>query len=123
MKKRMFFLGFIALVGCSGPIDPPVDPVQAGEVLRVALDAWKAGEKPADLQARTPAMYFNEPEFVAGKELVKSEVGQIELSGRQGRCKVKLSIRDKSGKVIEREIGYLIDTTPKVVITREALGP
>jgi hypothetical protein len=110
-------------LGCGKTIDEPVNPDKAGEALQSALDAWKAGEKPADLQARKPAVYLNEPEFAAGKELVSSQIGKVELSGRQGRCKVKLSLRDKSGKVTEREIGYLIDTTPAVVITREALGP
>jgi hypothetical protein len=124
MTRIVIALGACLLaIGCGKPIDPPVDPDKAGEVLQSALDAWKAGEKPADLQARKPAVYLNEPEFAAGKELVSSQIGKVELSGRQGRCKVKLTLRDKSGKVAEREIGYLIDTTPAVVITREALGP
>jgi hypothetical protein len=124
--RREFLLGacLTAVVGCGGgKLDAPVDPATAGEALKGALDAWKAGEKPADLQARTPAVYFNEPEFNAGTALVSSQVGPVELTGRQGRAKVKLTLRDKAGKVTEREIGYLIDTTPKVVITREALGP
>jgi len=32
-------------------------------------------------------------------------------------------LRDQAGKAGEREIGYLIDTTPQVVIAREGLGP
>ena len=110
--------------GCGkSKLDEPVEPAKAREALEKALDAWKKGGKPADLQARTPAVYFNEPEWAAGKELVSSTVGPVELSGRQGRARVKLTLRDRAGKVTEREIGYLIDTTPQVVITREGLGP
>jgi hypothetical protein len=35
---------------------------------------------------------------------------------------VKLTLQDAAGKVAERTIGYQIDTTPQMVITREALG-
>ena len=124
MKRPVCVMAACLLVtGCGKTIDDPVDPAKAGQALEGALDAWKKGEKPADLQARKPAVYFNEPEWAAGKELVNSSVGPVELSGRQGRARVKLTLRDKSGRVSEREIGYLIDTTPQVVITREALGP
>ena len=87
-----------------------------------AFVAWTQGEAHGALAQRQQPIYFNEPEWAAGTELVSSKVGKVELSGRQGRCKVQLTLKDKTGKVTEREIGYLIDTTPKVVITREALG-
>ena len=53
---------------------------------------------------------------------VSPKAGKVELFGRQGRCTVKLSLEDKGGKRTERSIGYLIDTTPQVVIAREGLG-
>jgi hypothetical protein len=127
MTRSRLVLGGACLLalalGCAKTIDEPVDPAKAAEVLQGALDAWKKGEKQTDLHARKPAVYLNEPEWAAGKELVSYSVGPVELSGRQGRAKVKLTLRDKAGKTAEREIGYLIDTTPQVVITREALGP
>ncbi len=42
--------------------------------------------------------------------------------GRQGRCTAKLVLRHKDGKQQERQIGYLIDTAPNIVIAREGLG-
>ena len=55
--------------------------------------------------------------------MLNYEAGPVTLTGRQGRCSVKLTLQDGAGKVTERVIGYQIDTTPNVVITREALGP
>jgi hypothetical protein len=115
-------LCFLA-AGCGRKLDPPVEPGQAGEVLRAALDAWKNGEPYGALDQRDPPIYFNEREWEAGKQLVNYQPGPVTLVGRQGNCKVKLTLRDKEGRTTEREIGYQIDTTPRVVIAREALGP
>jgi hypothetical protein len=126
MKMSAWAVGVccLALVaGCGKGIPDPVDPDQAGAVLRTALDAWKQGAAHGDLQNRSPPIYFNEPEWRAGKQLTDFKVGKVSLMGRQGRSSVKLSLRDKAGQVTEREISYLIDTAPQAVITREGLGP
>lgn len=113
----------VPLPGCGKTLDEPVDSGRAGEVLNTVLDAWKQGEDHAGLAKRQPPIYFNEPEWAAGKKLLKYEAGPVTLAGRQGRCSVKLTLQDSAGKVTERAIGYQIDTTPQVVIAREALGP
>jgi hypothetical protein len=92
-------------------------------VVTTALEAWKQGERYGDLARRRPPIYFNEREWESGKKLLRYEPGPVTLIGRQGRCSVKLTLADSSGKVTERVIGYQIDTTPNLVITREALGP
>jgi hypothetical protein len=111
------------LLGCGNTIDPPVDPGKAAEVVSTAFDAWKQGERYGELARCQPPIYFNEPEWESGKKLLKYEAGPVTLTGRQGRCSVKLTLQDSAGKVSERVIGYQIDTTPNMVITREALGP
>jgi hypothetical protein len=114
----------VLLSGCGKqPLDEPVDPAKATEVLNTAFGAWKQGEKYGALAQRQPPLYFNEPEWEAGKKLLNYELGPVTLSGRQGRCSVKLTLQDSAGKVTERTIGYQIDTTPQTVIVREALGP
>ena len=125
-KRSVLALGLCGLAlaaGCGRKLDPPVEPSQAGEVLRAALDAWKNGEPYGALEKRDPPMYFNEREWEAGKKLVNYHVGEVTRMGRQGRCSVKLTLQAKEGKTTERTIGYQIDTTPMVVIAREALGP
>jgi len=116
--------GLLALqFGCGQTLEKPVDPAQASEVVKTAFDAWKQGESYGSLKQRQPPLYFNEPEWEAGKKLVSYEVGPVTLTGRQGRCSVKVKLEDKNGKVTERTIGYQVETTPAQVITREALGP
>src|SRR5438874_679064 len=114
---------FVLLLGCAKTLDKPVDTGKAAEVLATAFDAWKQGEKHGELARRRPPIYFNEPEWDAGKKLLAYEAGPVTLTGRQGRCSVKLKPQDGAGKVTERVIGYQIDVTPNRVITREALGP
>ncbi|MCI0702356.1 MAG: hypothetical protein L0241_14835 [Planctomycetia bacterium] len=125
MRTSGFLLscGLSLAFGCSKPLDEPVDPAKAAEVLNAAFGAWKQGESYGELERRQPPIYFNEPEWESGKKLLKYELGPVTLSGRQGRCSVKLTLQDSAEKVTERTIGYQIDTTPNMVITREALGP
>jgi hypothetical protein len=113
----------LSVAGCGRKLDPPVDPDRAGEVLQAALDSWKKGDAFGDLEKRDPPIYFNEREWEAGKKLVNYQAGKVTLMGRQGRCTVKLTLEEKGGNRTERDIGYQIDTTPRVVIAREALGP
>jgi len=120
----LFFCLVALLSGCGKTtLDESVEPAKATEVLNIAFGAWKQGEKYGGLAQRQPPIYFNEPEWEAGKKLLNYELGPVTLSGRQGRCSVKLSLQDSAGKVTERTIGYQIDTTPQTVIVREALGP
>jgi hypothetical protein len=109
--------------GGAKSLDEPVDPGKAAEVLNTSLDAWKQGEHFGALEQRQPPIYFNEREWEGGKKLLKYEPEKVTLVGRQGRCSVKLTLQDGTGKVTERVIGYQIDTIPNIVITREALGP
>ena len=123
---RLSLLGLaccLPILGCGKNLEEAVDPGKAGEVMSTALEAWKQGDAYGALEKRQPPIYFNEREWEAGKKLLKYEVGPVALSGRQGRCSVKVILQDSAGKVTERAIGYQIDTTPNAVITREALGP
>lgn len=115
---------FAALAaGCGGPgVPPPVDPAEAGRQLTAALDAWKQGEAFGTLAARSPPVVFNEPLWEGGTKLLAYELGPVEMNGRQARCTAKLSLKGQDGKASERSIGYVIDTTPRVVIVRENLG-
>jgi len=113
-----------ALTSCKDKPEPPVDPNEAATQLKSVLEAWKGGQPYDSLQQRSPPVYFNEALWRdGGNTLLDFEIGEVQLFGRQARSTVRLSLRDSSGKEIERKIGYQIDTTPKIVIVRESLGP
>jgi hypothetical protein len=107
------------LAGCSSKVDPPVDTGKAGEVIKTALDAWKQGEAYGSLKKRSPPLTFTDHDWEAGNKLVDYSLGAIELRGRQCHCPVTLSLQDKDGKTDKREVSYVIDTVPSVVIVRD----
>jgi hypothetical protein len=128
MKLARFVVAIVvglaaAAGGCGPTAEPAVEPADAGAQLRAVLDAWKAGQPHAALEARSPPVVFNEPLWRDGATLLEYEMGEVELHGRQGRCTVRLKGKDAAGKEFDRRLGYLIDTRPRVVIGREGLGP
>jgi hypothetical protein len=120
---RTLLFALISLpAACSKKTSAPVNTDEARQRLRAALDAWKNQESYGKLAERTPAIIFNEPLWQEGVRLLEFELGPVELHGRQGRCTVRLVLQHKDGKKQERQIGYLIDTAPNIVIVREGLG-
>jgi hypothetical protein len=114
-------LGLLALLlalpaGCGQRPPPEADPDKAREALNTALDAWKKGEKPEALQGRSPAIYFNEPQWYEGRKLLdyKVEDGPGQTKGRSIRYSVVLSL--EGGTKAQRKVVYQIDTSPRIVI-------
>lgn len=102
--------------GCSGKKPPPpADPEVAKQALQDALEAWKGGAKPDALAARSPAIYFNDPQFKKGRRLLKYEVeaGSEKPHGASLRYTVLLTL---AGGGAPSKTVYQIDTAPKVVI-------
>src|SRR5262245_29846776 len=94
---RLLITGWIAcavlmaMTGCGKKLPDPADPNAGREALTLALNTWKNGGSQEELQNRNPAVYFNEPEWQAGKKLVRYEIkGQLEPFGRQLRANVLL---------------------------------
>src|SRR6478672_5965557 len=59
------------------------DPAKAQETLRAVLDAWKAGEKPENLEARTPPIRVRDLDWQDGFTLVDY---QAEIPGLLVGC-------------------------------------
>jgi hypothetical protein len=124
LRNLAFGVCLLALTSCGNKPEPPVDTNEAANQLRSVLEAWKGGQPYESLQQRSPPVYFNEALWRdGGNTLLDYEIGDFQLFGRQARSTVRLLIRESNGKEIERKIGYQIDTTPKIVIVRESLGP
>jgi len=114
--------GIVLLAGCGGP-HAPADSVAGADAVRTAFESWKNGDAPATLQRQRPAIYLNEPEWLAGNKLLHFEIVEpLEPYGRQLRCAVKLSLENaKNGSKYEKRVGYQVETNPAFVIAREGL--
>ena len=121
--RAFALLAALLASGCGKDLPPAVDTGDAGRQLDAALAAWRDGKPFESLAAGEPPVVFNEPLWKEGAKLVAYELGEVTLHGRQGRCTAKLTVQSKDGKQAQRNIGYLIDTVPRVVIVREGMGP
>lgn len=125
MKHWILLLACCAgfLTGCGQKFAENVDPDQAGQALRTALDAWKDGKSNSDLQGQTPPIVMNESDWTAGGRLLDYKMNDSGvLDGRQIRWVVQIKVQDKTGKVSDKKATYVIDTIPRVVIVRDTFA-
>jgi hypothetical protein len=118
----LLVLALCLLPGCSRRLDPPADTAEADRAMRAALEAWKDGKSQADLEHGSPSIIMNEDDWRAGKRLLDFTMIDGSLSGRQVRWRVRITLRDKDGKPVERQATYIIDTTPRIVIVRDTFA-
>ena len=112
-------LSICLLPGCGRGLDPDADAAEAAKALQAALEAWKKGQSPDELEKGKPSILMNEDNWRAGKRLVDFKVEESSLSGRQIRAQVRIKLKDKDGEMREQKAVYIIDTTPRIVIVRD----
>jgi hypothetical protein len=123
MKHALFVtLALCLLPGCGRGLYPDADPGTADTALQTALEAWKSGKAPEDLEKEQPAIIMNEDDWRLGKRLLEYKMEKGSLSGRQVRCRVRIKLKDRDGKTIDRDAVYIIDTTPRIVIVRDSFA-
>ena len=105
--------------GCSPPLPPVANPERAREGLAKALDAWQKGDTVEALQARTPAIHVNDPDWRSNKKLVKYQIESGQAHGNSWRCEVVLTVQDSNGNATPHKIKYIIDTDPTLVVVRD----
>ncbi|MCI0377488.1 MAG: hypothetical protein L0215_07775 [Gemmataceae bacterium] len=107
-----------ALGGCGGGSLPDrADPQKAKDALRTALETWQKGEPIETLAKRAPPIYFNDPKATEGARLTSFELDDNhEFFGQSVRVTVKATLERESGKSKQRQLNYLVDTSPAVVI-------
>jgi hypothetical protein len=110
-----------ATLGCAGnPLPPQASPDQAREALRTALDAWQKGESIEALAQREPPVYFNDPKCRSSLRLQGYKlVDGHNFHGQSVRLAAVLSLKQEDGQTQDREVGYLVDTSPAIVIVPE----
>lgn len=125
MKYRLTILALATgtLCGCGSKLADNVDPGQAEQSLRTALDAWKGGKSSAELEAGQPSIIMNELDWSGGGKLLEYRMEPAGvLDGRQVRWVVQIKFQDKGGKLQDRKATYIIDTIPRIVIVRDSFA-
>jgi hypothetical protein len=124
MKRLALFilLCLCLLSSCRRGLDKDADPEEGGKALQTALEAWKKGQTPEELEKMSPPILMNEDDWRLGKRLLDFKVEENTLKGRQVRSRVRIKLEDKSGKSLEKKAAYIIDTTPRLVIVRDTFA-
>jgi hypothetical protein len=111
-------LGLLIPAGCQ---KDAADAAQrrAEAALDQALDSWVRGEPPDRLKG----IRVDDPDWRAGQRLVSflvSQSGRVEGVQDEVRCRVALTLQDRSGRRMNREVEYRVRITEPVSIERVA---
>lgn len=109
---------YMSLMGCGGNNSLPQDVIdRARQEMQTALDAWKKGDSLAKLGKM---VQMTDQDWKAGLRLLSYEVKRAEgLQGENVRCWVVLSLQNRQGKMLEKEVVYEIRLGDKTVIGRD----
>ena len=107
--------------GCGESITAaPVDPSTARAALKSTLDAWKAGAEPASLKSGSPPITAQDLDWLTGAKLVDYRVeGEGTTVGSNLRVPVRLGLKTKDGKNVDKTVNYLVGTSPAVTVFRD----
>ncbi len=120
-----WFFGFLLLcitTGCgmSQSAAPQADPGQAEKTLRLVLDAWKAGENPADFSKRVPSIVINDMDWSTGLKLVAYKPqADARLAGNDMQYPVVLELKSPKGRIVKKQAVYTISTSPQLLVLRQ----
>jgi hypothetical protein len=87
-----------------------------------ALDAWVRGESPDKLTA----IKIDDPDWKAGLRLLgflTMESSPLPDSADRMRCRVAITLQDRLGKKVDREVVYVVQVGDVVVIVRTSSPP
>jgi hypothetical protein len=127
MKARLLLLLILALAfapGCGGtPPSKEANPAVAREALATTLKAWKDGEKPDALAARTPPIRVADEDWLAGLRLEDFQVDPADrMIGTSLNCPVSLTLKNTTGKTLKKKAVYSVSTDPALTVIRQE-GP
>jgi hypothetical protein len=119
IKQRHWALILVAAAGCGQGLPPAADPGRARAALQTSLEAWKAGQSPDALRARSPAIYFNDDAWKADARLADYAIQSEAANGQGWRCDVQMTVQSGDRPPRDRFASYQIDTDPAIVIVEQ----
>lgn len=99
---------------------PPADAALARATLHSALESWKQGTPPDELQDREPPVHVADHEWAGGAKLLAFEVDRRDQHfGADLRCSVRLTLEGNHGKPRNKKATYSVGTGPALTVVRE----
>jgi len=117
-RHTLLLCGLSLVFGC-GPSRPAADVERGRRAVVAALDGWKANEPPAKLNALPDPVAFTE-ELRSVHALTDYTVGTVDASDPAViRYTVTLKLKDRRGKVTDREVVYAVALKAPVIVSRD----
>jgi hypothetical protein len=119
MKRCSFALVLLAfVVGCgSGRSASDIERSRAAVV--AVLDSWKANDPPVKLKSLPDPVEFKD-ELQATHSLTDYALGNVDATDKDViRYSVTLKLKDKKGKLTEREVVYSVALKSPIVVARD----
>lgn len=108
----------VLLTGC-GTRRSEADVERGRRAVAAALDGWKANNPPAKLEPLPDPVEFSE-ELRSTHALTDYTIGRVDTSDAEViRYTVALKLKDRKGKITDREVTYAVGLKNPVVVTRD----
>jgi hypothetical protein len=123
VRRRLYAgLALLVLVALGCGKGPPKQPAERAEaVVEQFLDAWSRGDTPEQFAAAGRPVEATDPDWRAGCRLLSF----LAAESRQGpdgpdhfRCRFALSLRDRKGRKVDKQVVYDVKLGEKSVIAR-----
>ena len=117
----LLLVGVLTLASGCGGTPAAADADQARQTLIAALDAWKRGETPEALAARSPAIHVSDTDWKAGATLTSYEAADsARAAGYDLSFSVVLELKGPKAKVSTKSNAvYVVSTYPKALVLRQ----
>jgi hypothetical protein len=116
---RLLMLVLLPLAGGCGSSRPQADIDRGRQAVTAALDNWKANEQPAKLKALPDPVEFSD-ELRNTHTLTGYTLGAVDATDPEViRYTVTLKLKDRKGKVADREVVYAVALRTPVAVARD----
>lgn len=119
MARFIILIGAALLVAGCGSQRPTADIERGRQAVVAVLDSWKTNEPAAKLKALPDPVEFSD-ELRTTHALTDYTLGRVDSSDKDViRYAVMLQLKDKKGKVSQREVVYAVALKTPVVVARD----
>jgi len=118
--STLMLAAMVAVSGCSkAPVELVGDEGDAQSILTAVLDAWQAGQEPADLREEDPAMRVADEDWQAGKALKGYQVSGAPMPfGGHWRVSATLTLTDDQKSEQQKLVAYAVTMEPAITVLR-----